>query len=153
MSRSALALATELDAESRVSNNVSHSLMCSHPHGMHNSSQPKRPRIAIVGSGVAGLGAVHGLQGHADITLFESASYFGGHACTVDVTLPSSGDGKPIRHGVDTGFLVMNEWTYPNLTRLFKSLRIPLNKANMGFSASVPMEGGGVLEWAGILPL
>jgi len=47
----------------------------------------------------------------------------------------------------------MNEWTYPNLTRLFKSLRIPLNKANMGFSASVPMEGGGVLEWAGILPL
>ena len=125
------------------------------PSVMHtgSSSPPKRPRIAIVGSGVAGLGAAHALQGHADITLFESASYFGGHACTVDVTLPSSETGERVSHGVDTGFLVMNEWTYPNLVRLFKSLRIPLNEADMGFSASVPMEGGGVLEWAGAFPL
>ena len=119
------------------------------PSVMHtgSSSPPKRPRIAIVGSGVAGLGAAHALQGHADITLFESASYFGGHACTVDVTLPSSETGERVSHGVDTGFLVMNEWTYPNLVRLFKSLRIPLNEADMGFSASVPLEGGG--SWSG----
>ena len=125
------------------------------PSVMHtgSSSPPKRPRIAIVGSGVAGLGAAHALQRHADITLFESASYFGGHACTVDVTLPSSETGERVSHGVDTGFLVMNEWTYPNLVRLFKSLRIPLNEADMGFSASVPMEGGRVLEWAGAFPL
>jgi predicted NAD/FAD-binding protein len=64
-------------------------------------------RIAIIGSGISGLAAAHGLNGHADISLFEAASYFGGHTHTVDITLPTP-EG-PRTHGVDTGFLVFNE--------------------------------------------
>ena len=69
-------------------------------------------RMAIVSFGISGLAAVHALQGKAHITLFEAADYFGGHTHTVDVTLP--GAQGLITHGVDTGFLVFNERTYPN---------------------------------------
>ena len=62
------------------------------------------PKVAIIGSGIAGLGASHALQGHADITLFEAGAYFGGHTNTVDVTLPDA-NGRSVTHGVDTGFL------------------------------------------------
>ena len=54
-------------------------------------------RIAIIGSGISGLAAAHGLRGRADIALFEAADYFGGHTHTVDITLPTP-DG-PITHG------------------------------------------------------
>ena len=70
----------------------------------------------------------------------RSAPRFGGHAHTVDVTL----DG--IRHGVDTGFLVFNERTYPELLRLFAELGIELAKSEMSFSVQVPDAG---LEWSG----
>ena len=68
-------------------------------------------KIAIVGSGISGLAVAHRLQGKADITLLEAADYFGGHTHTVDMTLP--GPQGPVTHGVDTGFLVFNERTYP----------------------------------------
>ena len=74
-------------------------------------------RVAVVGSGISGLSVAHGLAGHARVTLFEAGGYFGGHTHTVDVHL----DG--VTHGVDTGFLVLNERTYPNLLRLFDELR------------------------------
>ena len=103
-------------------------------------------RIAIIGSGISGLAAAHGLNGHADIALFEAASYFGGHTHTVDITLPTP-EG-PRTHGVDTGFLVFNERTYPQLIALFAELGVPSAKSDMSFSVQVP-HGSGQLEWSG----
>ena len=105
------------------------------------------PRIAIVGSGISGLAAVHALQGKANITLFEAADYFGGHTHTVDVTLP--GAQGFITHGVDTGFLVFNERTYPNLIQLFVDLGVETAKSDMSFSVQVPRAGNQSLEWSG----
>ncbi|MFP5484892.1 MAG: AbiEi antitoxin N-terminal domain-containing protein, partial [Gammaproteobacteria bacterium] len=77
-------------------------------------------KVAIVGSGISGLAAAHALRGHAHITLYEAGPYFGGHTHTVDVTLPTPQG--PVTHGVDTGFLVFNERTYPQLIRLLAEL-------------------------------
>jgi predicted NAD/FAD-binding protein len=106
------------------------------------------PRIAIVGSGISGLAAAHALFGKASITLFEAADYFGGHTHTVDVTLPGTAGGT-ITHGVDTGFLVFNERTYPNLIKLFADLKVETAKSDMSFSVQVPRDGGQQLEWSG----
>ena len=97
-------------------------------------------RVAVVGSGISGLSVAHGLAGVADVTLFEGGAYFGGHTHTVDVTL----DG--VTHGVDTGFLVLNERTYPTLQRLLRELDVPIAKSEMSFSVQVPDFG---LEWSG----
>ena len=97
-------------------------------------------RVAVIGSGISGLAVAHGLAGLAQVTLFEAGSYFGGHTHTVDVTL----DG--VTHGVDTGFLVLNERTYPELQRLFRTLGVPIAKSEMSFSVQVPDLG---LEWSG----
>ena len=99
-----------------------------------------RPRVAVVGSGISGLSVAHALADCARVTLFEAGDYFGGHTHTVDVTL----EGKT--HGVDTGFLVFNERTYPNLIRLFDTLKVPTALSDMSFSVQVP-DGG--LEWSG----
>ena len=107
-----------------------------------------RPRVAIVGSGISGLAAAHALHGNADITLFEAGSYYGGHTHTVDVTLPSQG-GELVTHGVDTGFLVFNERTYPNLIKLFADLDVNTAKSDMSFSVQAPVAGGARLEWSG----
>ena len=104
-------------------------------------------RIAIVGSGISGLAAAHALQGKASITLFEAADYFGGHTHTVNVTLP--GAQGMIAHGVDTGFLVFNERTYPNLIQLLADLKVETTKSDMSFSVQVPRAGGQQLEWSG----
>jgi len=107
------------------------------------------PRIAVVGAGIAGLGAAHTLSGPARVTLFEAADWFGGHAHTVDVTLPV-GD-RLVTHGVDTGFLVYNDRTYPNLINLFAQLGVPTAESDMSFSVQVPaaLAGGRPLEWSG----
>ena len=111
-------------------------------------SPSARPRVAIVGSGISGLAVAHALQGQADITLFEAGSYFGGHTHTVDVTLPTARG--PVTHGVDTGFLVFNERTYPNLIRLFQELDVATAKSDMSFSVKVPgVSPGRDLEWSG----
>ncbi len=105
-------------------------------------------RIAIVGSGISGLSAAHHLRGHADITLFEAGDYFGGHTHTVDVTLPSATGMQT--HGVDTGFLVYNERTYPGLIGLFQELQVATVKSDMSFSVQVPQtQGRAALEWNG----
>jgi predicted NAD/FAD-binding protein len=88
-------------------------------------------KLAIIGSGIAGLATAHRLRGQADITLFEAGSYFGGHTHTVDVTLASPKG--PLTHGVDTGFLVFNERTYPKLIALFAELGISTAKSDMSF--------------------
>jgi uncharacterized protein len=97
-------------------------------------------RVAVVGSGIAGLAAARELSGHSHVTLYESEGWFGGHAHTVDVSL----DG--VTHGVDTGFLVFNERTYPQLIRLFADLGIDTAPSDMSFSVQSPATGW---EWCG----
>ena len=76
------------------------------------------------------------------------ASYFGGHTHTVDITLPTSSG--PVTHGVDTGFLVFNERTYPHLIQLFAELGVETVKSDMSFSVQVPGAlNGRKLEWSG----
>jgi predicted NAD/FAD-binding protein len=100
-------------------------------------------KIAVIGSGVSGLSCAYRLSqmGNA-VTLFEANDYFGGHTHTVDVTL----DG--ITHGVDTGFLVFNHNTYPNLVRLFDELRVSTVGTDMSFSVRLQLEER-MLEWSG----
>jgi len=108
----------------------------------------RRMKLAIVGSGISGLAVAHTLQNHADITVFEAGDYFGGHTHTVDITLPTPQG--PITHGVDTGFLVFNERTYPNLINLFAELQVETAPSNMSFSVKVPgAMNGKTLEWSG----
>ncbi|MHB8949848.1 MAG: NAD(P)/FAD-dependent oxidoreductase [Rhodoferax sp.] len=105
-------------------------------------------KIAIVGSGISGLAVAHTLRGQADLTLFEAGDYFGGHTHTVDLTL--DGPQGPVTHGVDTGFLVFNERTYPQLIKLFAELDVATVKSDMSFSVQVPgARSGGPLEWSG----
>lgn len=101
---------------------------------------PPRKRIAIIGSGISGLASAYFLSRKHDVVLFEAADYLGGHTHTVDVTL----EGRS--HGVDTGFLVYNEHTYPNLVALFDELGVASIASDMSFGVS--MEDG-ALEWAG----
>lgn len=87
-------------------------------------------KIAVVGAGAAGLGAAWALSRRYDVTLFESAAHFGGHAHTVEV---------PDRLGavaVDTGFIVYNERNYPHLTQLFSHLGVATQPSTMSFAFS-----------------
>ena len=101
-------------------------------------------RIAIIGTGISGLGAAWALRHRAQITLFEAGSHFGGHTHTVDVDLPGEAP-----FAVDTGFLVLNERTYPKLQALFAELNVPLATSDMSFSVQTPLPGGSTLEWSG----
>lgn len=97
-------------------------------------------KIAVVGSGIAGLSAAWLLRKTHEVTVFEADSRPGGHSNTVDVTL----DG--ITAPVDTGFLVHNDRTYPNLIALFKLLGLDTTASDMSFSVKLPHLN---LEWAG----
>lgn len=108
-------------------------------------------KVAVIGSGISGLAAAHRLRGHARVTLFEAGSYFGGHTHTVDVSLPDR-HGHTVTHGVDTGFLVFNERTYPGLIALLAELQVPTAPSDMSFSVQVPgagVLGARALEWSG----
>jgi predicted NAD/FAD-binding protein len=100
-----------------------------------------RRRLAVVGSGVAGLTAAYVLQQDADVTLYEAADRLGGHADTHDVV---AADGRVL--GIDTGFIVHNERTYPLLRRLFAELGVATQESDMSMSISC---GGCGLEYAG----
>jgi len=97
-------------------------------------------RIAVIGAGVAGLSAAWLLQHHHQVTLFEADARLGGHTNTVDMTLGG------VTHPVDTGFLVFNRRTYPNLTALFEKLDVPVAASDMSFAVSVAESG---IEWSG----
>ncbi|MCQ3829710.1 FAD-dependent oxidoreductase [Microbulbifer elongatus] len=89
-------------------------------------------RIAIIGSGISGLTAAYLLHETHDITLFEADGRLGGHTATIDVreghqTIP-----------VDTGFIVFNDWTYPNFIKLMNQLGVANQPTDMGFSVSAP---------------
>ncbi|WP_211452516.1 NAD(P)/FAD-dependent oxidoreductase [Collimonas antrihumi] len=104
-------------------------------------------KIAVIGSGIAGLSCAYRLAiSGQQVTLYEANSYFGGHTNTVEVTL----EGRS--YGVDTGFLVFNHRTYPTLVKLFEELEIATVATTMSFSVKMPIAGAfGVrtLEWAG----
>jgi predicted NAD/FAD-binding protein len=86
------------------------------------------PRVAIIGSGISGLGTAWFLHRDFDLTIFEAANYAGGHSNTV--TVDEEGRAVPI----DTGFMVFNHTTYPNLVRLFRALAVPTKRTDMSFS-------------------
>jgi len=97
-------------------------------------------KIAVVGSGIAGLASAWLLARTHDVTLYEAGDYLGGHTHTVDVAI----DG--VSHPVDTGFLVCNRRTYPNLTALFGLLGVKTVASDMSFAVSLDQPR---LEWAG----
>ena len=105
-------------------------------------------KVAIVGSGISGLAAAYRLLPHVHVTLLESGSYFGGHTHTVDVTLPTPQGTKT--WGIDTGFLVFNERTYPRLIALLAELEVETAPSDMSFSVQVPAaQGRRPVEWSG----
>ncbi len=105
-------------------------------------------RVAIVGSGISGLAVAHRLADQTRVTLFEAGDYFGGHTHTVDVELEVAG--RTVRHGVDTGFLVFNERTYPHLIALFVELGVQTSPSDMSFSVQAAIaKSGRHLEWSG----
>ncbi len=97
-------------------------------------------RLAIIGTGVAGLGCAHFLHSHYEVTVFGADAHAGGHSNTVTVR---EGDREV---AIDTGFMVYNQVTYPNLTRLFKELDAPVKKTSMSFSVQHAPTG---LEYCG----
>jgi len=97
-------------------------------------------RVAVVGAGIAGLSTAWLLADKYRVTLFEAGDYFGGHSNTVDVTL------EGVTHPVDTGFLVHNDVTYPNLVPLLAHLGVPVHASDMSFGVSIREPD---IEWAG----
>lgn len=97
-------------------------------------------RIAIIGSGIAGLGCAWFLHRKHEITVFEADAHIGGHSNTITV----EEDGRKVP--IDTGFMVYNEVTYPNLIRLFESLGVPTKPTAMSFSVH---HGASGVEWNG----
>jgi hypothetical protein len=102
------------------------------PHLVSDDAVTARgQRIAVVGSGIAGLSCAWLLSQEHEVTLFEADSRVGGHSNTVDAPSPSA----PV--AVDTGFIVYNEGNYPNLTALFEHLQVPTKPAMMSFAVSI----------------
>jgi len=100
----------------------------------------RRPTLAIVGTGVAGLGVAHFLHSTHDVTLLDGNAHAGGHSRTIDVAEA----GRTV--AFDTGFMVFNRVTYPRLTRLFRELGVPCKPTDMSFGVQHRPSG---LEFCG----
>jgi uncharacterized protein len=92
-------------------------------------------RIAVIGSGISGLAAAYYLSRRHQVHLFEKSERLGGHTHTV--TVDTSAGPLPI----DTGFIVHNDWTYPNLIRLLAELQVPRTNSDMSFAVSCRKSG------------
>lgn len=90
-----------------------------------------KKKIAIIGTGISGMGAAYLLHAHHDITVYEKNDRIGGHSRTIDVNI--GGKTQP----VDTGFIVFNDWNYPNLFGLFDHLGVAYEKSDMSFGVSI----------------
>jgi len=97
-------------------------------------------KIAIIGSGISGMAAAHALAPFHDIRLFEAGATLGGHTATMDITH----EGRD--YAIDTGFIVFNDWTYPEFIRLMDSLGVESQPTRMSFSVSDRVSG---IEYAG----
>ena len=97
-------------------------------------------KVAIIGSGIAGNVVAHRLHADHDITVFEAAAHIGGHTHTHTVEF----DGE--RHEIDTGFIVYNDWTYPNFIALLTELGVESQPSAMSFSVRNEASG---LEYNG----
>ncbi|MEH6592095.1 MAG: FAD-dependent oxidoreductase [Halioglobus sp.] len=97
-------------------------------------------KIAVIGSGISGLTCAHYLSPHHEVSVFEAGSKIGGHTATVDVQLGTR------RYAIDTGFIVFNDWTYPNFIALLDELGVASNDTAMGFSV---MDRASGLEYSG----
>lgn len=98
-------------------------------------------KIAIVGTGISGLVAAYRLYPDHDITVFEAADRIGGHTATVSVELEGNS------YQIDTGFIVYNDWTYPNFIKLMDELGVGWRESDMSFGVSCKKTG---LEYAGV---
>ncbi|MGE8145135.1 NAD(P)/FAD-dependent oxidoreductase [Pseudomonas frederiksbergensis] len=96
--------------------------------------------IAIIGSGISGLTSAYLLNRSHDITLFEAGNWVGGHTHTLEVTVDDQ------QYAVDSGFIVFNDWTYPNFIRLLGQLGVGFKPTEMSFSVTDPDSG---LEYNG----
>ena len=90
-------------------------------------------KIAVIGSGISGLGAAHFLSKKYKVDVFEKENHFGGHSYTVEI--PTNNKNNLI--SIDLGFIVFNKINYPNLVKFFNTLCVPYEKSNMSFSVSV----------------
>lgn len=97
-------------------------------------------KIAIVGTGISGMVAAYLLHRDHELTVFEAADYIGGHTSTLDVTM----DGRT--YAIDTGFIVFNDWTYPNFITLLNKLGVEAQASDMSFSVKCERTG---LEYNG----
>lgn len=113
---------------------------------MDEPSPNPQPTVAVVGSGAAGLGTAWLLaRGNYNVHLFEANSTPGGHANTVDVPIPATS--PPATIPVDTGFIVYNTATYPDIVSLFEFLGVEEENSSMSFASSVSLPSGQLLEW------
>ena len=97
-------------------------------------------KLAIVGTGIAGMTAAHVLHRDHDLTIFEAGSHIGGHTNTVDVNLQGA------TYAIDTGFIVFNDWTYPNFMARLDRLGVASQPSDMSFSVRCEETG---LEYNG----
>ncbi len=97
-------------------------------------------KIAIIGCGISGLSAAYYLRQDHELTLYESASRIGGHTATVDI------DWQGRSYAIDTGFIVYNDWTYPNFIELMQTLGVATKPTEMSFSVRCDNSG---LEYGG----
>ena len=97
-------------------------------------------KIGVIGSGISGLGCAYELNKHHDVTVFEAGPIIGGHTATKDIVF----DDK--EYAIETGFIVYNDWTYPNFIRLMDELAVENLETEMSFSVSCALSG---LEYGG----
>jgi uncharacterized protein len=110
------------------------------PQNFPHKAPGSHRRVAVIGSGISGLSAAWLLSRRYDVTLFEADKRLGGHSNTVDVMTDNG------RLPVDTGFIVFNNWNYPNLVQLLDTLGVESEVSDMSFSASVD---NGNFEYSG----
>ena len=97
-------------------------------------------KIAVIGSGISGLTSAHYLSADHEVTVFEASKRIGGHTATMDVELGTR------KYAIDTGFIVFNDWTYPNFIALLEGLGVASTPTDMGFSVADAETG---LEYSG----
>ena len=85
-------------------------------------------RIAVIGTGISGLTSAYLLNKEHDVKVYEANDYIGGHTATKNIVVNNT------TYAIDTGFIVYNEWTYPNFIKLMQALKVNTQATEMSFS-------------------